>query len=342
LARINYLPADRSPPIESYDQFLLRTFGPTLCELFYFPYNRKLWKRPLESLIADGQSWNIVRPSFTDALRGAFAPNQARAAYNSNAYYPCPPANAPLRGMEVLSQALAAGVADLRLNTEVIEIDVAARKVTAKTSHGLTEFFYRSACLCTIPLPTAIELCRNASAAITAAASGLRHNVVVSVAFAIKGVRPPSPGHWRYYADESLAFTRLIFMTEFDPGNAPPDGWSVMAEVTFPAEVQRPPDEEIIRVVTDGLERLDILQPGNIIIDVHTMVANPAYVVFFPGSEEAAEKCRRYLAEGAITALGRYGNWEYSSMSQVIGQAIRWAHDVTAARDPVPSLVLAL
>jgi protoporphyrinogen oxidase len=339
LARINYHVGERAPDVLPYDQFLLRSFGPTLCELFYFPYNRKMWKRPLHSMVASGQSWNILRPAFTDALRGGFEPNQAREAYNTNGYYPRPRQGAQLRGMEVLSQALAARVANLRLNTEVVELDVAARKVTAKSNDGLVEYFYRSACLCTIPLPAAIGLCTNVPATIRTAAASLRHNYVVSVAFSIRGTRPTSPGHWRYYADESIAFTRLIFMTEFDAASAPADGWGVMAELSFPGEMERPNDGEIIRTVANDLERVGVLQAGNVIIDAHVMVANPAYVVFFPRSEDAAEQCRAYLAQGAVASLGRYGRWEYSSMSQVIGDAIRWAETFVADLDRPPRVV---
>jgi len=37
---------EESPP-SNYREALESTFGRTLCELFFFPYNRKMWKRPL-------------------------------------------------------------------------------------------------------------------------------------------------------------------------------------------------------------------------------------------------------------------------------------------------------
>lgn len=43
LARGAYGPAAAEPP-RDYRELLLRSFGPRLCELFFFPYNAKMWR----------------------------------------------------------------------------------------------------------------------------------------------------------------------------------------------------------------------------------------------------------------------------------------------------------
>ncbi len=83
------------------------TFGDALCDLFFIPYNEKMWKRPLEELPADSLAWTIPRPDLRQIVTGAIAPDADTNSYNADGWYPIPPAGAPVRGMEVLSRAMA-------------------------------------------------------------------------------------------------------------------------------------------------------------------------------------------------------------------------------------------
>jgi len=328
-ARACFGPADGEPPSD-FEALLRCTFGAAMCELFFLPYNRKMWRRPLQSLAPSGFVWNVARPPFEDALRGALEPNMARETYNSRAFYPRPPAGAPVRGMEVLTRALAER-ACLHLETAVEEIDPATRTVTARRGGERIQYRFGEGCLCTLPLPVAIRLCAGVPDDLRAAAAGLLHNVVFTAAFSIRGPRPEAPGLWRYHADEAVPFTRLVYMTEFDPLAAPPEGWGVMAEITHPAEAPRPSPAEILASARDGLRQVGALPAGCEIVDEHLIVADPAYVVFTPESQEVVRRCRAFLEAAGISVVGRYGRWEYSSMAQAIGDATAWAEARSAA-----------
>ncbi|HYJ79117.1 MAG TPA: FAD-dependent oxidoreductase [Longimicrobiaceae bacterium] len=308
-----------------YDEYLLRAFGAGLCEQFFFPYNRKQWKRPLHSLVPEGSSWNIARPTLEAVLRGALEPNRDRAGYNSHAFYPRPPAGAAVRGMEVLSRALAARAAALHLRTAVERIDPGSRTVSARRGGRRVAFRWGRECLCTLPLPQAVAMCEGVPPGLARAAAGLRHNRVLSLAFCVRGPRPEAPGHWRYYADEELCFTRLVFMTEFDPLAAPADGFGVLAEVTGPAELPRPGDAELLARAVRDLRRAGVLGGAHRVVEAHVMVADPGYVAFEPDTADTVERCRAWLAERGVATVGRYGRWEYSSMAQVMGDALAWA-----------------
>jgi len=316
---------DGDGPPRRYDEYLLRAFGAPLCEQFFFPYNRKQWKRPLHSLVPEGGTWNLSRPVLEEVLRGAFEPNRDREAYNTNAFYPRPPPGSAIRGMEVLSRALAARAAGLRLRTTVERIDPDSRTVATRRGGRRERYRWARACLCTLPLPQAMAMCAGVPRELAREAAGLRHNRVLSLAFCIRGRRPEAPGHWRYYADEALCFTRLVFMTEFDPLAAPADGFGVLAEVTLPAELAAPGDAELLARAAADLESAGVLGPGCEVVEARVMVADPAYVVFEPGSAETVERCRSWLAERGVATVGRYGRWEYSSMAQVMGDALAWA-----------------
>jgi protoporphyrinogen oxidase len=312
-------------PAADFEEALLNDFGKPLCDIFMFPYNRKMWKRPLSELSPSGFQWNIERPDFEKALEGVLAPNRKRDAYNSRGWYPRPPAGSRKRGMEVLSDALSKQVNDLRSNHTAKFIDLEHRTVRVGCNNGDYEIRFDDGCLATIPLPELISMCDPVPEDLLSGCRELRRNRVLMAAFSIEGTRPVDRGHWRYYADESLLFNRLIFMHEFDPLCAPDNGWGLMAEITEPAEKPLPDMGELLSRV-----RKDVAKTGEVgedcrIVGEHVWVADPAYVVMTPDTRGVVENARSYLEQHGITTLGRYGCWAYSSMAQVLKQGFDWA-----------------
>ena len=311
-----------------YRDFLLRSFGSSLCELFFFPYNRKMWKRPLETLAPADFQWNIARPHLGDVVRGAFDPSFRGDAYNANGWYPRPTARAQVRGMEVLSRALAARVHDLRLRHEVVSVDLDRQSVVAQTPTGPRRFVFKGACLSTIPLPVLVSRCVQTPASLREACNRLRWNRVISVALSVRG-RRPDLGHWRYYADESIAFTRLVFLHAFDPLLAPAEGWPLLAEIPQRAEDARESETALVSRVEADVVRSGVIAPGSRVVDAHVMTVDPAYVVFSRESAETIQRARSFFSARGVTPLGRYGHWRYSSMAQDLRDGYAFADAMT-------------
>lgn len=312
-------------PPRDYQHLLRRTFGEAMCELFFEPYNRKLWLRSLRDLAPIGFQWNLARPSLTEVLRGALDGDDHGQPYNARGWYPRPKPNAPQRGMELLTRALVSRVSDLRLGQPVQEIDLTRRTVKVGLGSRTATLHWRGTCLSTLPLPRTIALCRQAPPDLRRDCAELLYNRVRSVALSIRGPRPKHTGHWRYFADESICFTRLVYMCEFDPAMAPEDGWALLAEVPERGELPPRPANEVIGAVLSGLARVNALPAGCQVVGKHVLDAEPAYVVFTPQSAEVVGRAQSFLRAAGIEPLGRYGRWEYSSMAQVMGDAYRWA-----------------
>jgi protoporphyrinogen oxidase len=296
----------------SFEALLLATFGSALCDEFLFPYNRKVWKRPLSSLAPSGFQWNITSPRFDDVVRGAISDRVYRG-YNAAGFYPRPPRGGGLRGMEVLSHALATRVSDLRLEHRVLAIDLDEHVVVTDRGHVRFE----TAVVSTLPLPLTVAMCVQAPPELRARCRALAWNRVTTVALAVVGPRP-SRGHWRYFADESLCFNRIVYLHEFDPELAPPHGFGILAEITECAESPREPDDVAIHRVVADLARCDALPAGCEVVDAAVVVADPAYVVFDREAHATIAEARAFLLAGGVRPLGRYGRWEYSSMAQVM------------------------
>lgn len=315
-AEVAYGP--RPAPAADYESLLLQSFGRAMCETFFFPYNRKVWKRPLRALAPSGFQWNITRPTFEQVLEGALCPGAAAPAYNSDAWYPRPEPDSPVRGMEVLARALGRQVKGLRLNHRVEAVDLESRTVSARCGGRVVRFRFREACVCTLPLPVLVGMCEPAPSALRRACARLTRNRVWTAAISVEGPRPAETGHWRYYVDESLIFNRLVYPHEFDPGCAPAGGWSIMAEITEPAEAPTLPPRALLDRVVADIVRAGALPAGCRVVGRRLLLVDPAYVVFSPESRAVVEQALNYLMSFRVLPLGRYGRWEYSSMAQVM------------------------
>ncbi len=180
------LGSGQNPPA-NYEEMLLQSFGQGLCETFFFPYNRKMWKRPLRELAPSGFHWNIARPSLAEVLRGLAEPQTASLNYNSAGWYPRPCEGAPQRGMECLTGGLAARASDVRLDHEVESIDLAARVVTARHRGREVRFRFRTACCSTLPLTRLVEMCTDAPPELKRRMASLASNRVLSVGLSVLG-----------------------------------------------------------------------------------------------------------------------------------------------------------
>ena len=328
MARTAYSP--RAPP-RHFAEWLEASFGQGMCRLFFFQYNRKLYKYPLETLAPVGFQWNIAQPDFRSALKGAFG-GSGGTAYNANGWYPRPPEGSPQRGIEVLPRALARHVYDLRLGHEIVAIDLGRRQVVARQGEQTTMFHYRRACCATLPLDRLVALCADAPRDLKAACRGLRYNRVRSVAVNLRGDRPSDGIHWRYYPDEALVFHRVIHPHAFDPLLSPPDGWSALAEISEPADAPPAATEELVERTVRDLRDAGEIPSSARIVSTSAMQLDAAYVVFGLDDRAVVERARTFLEERGMSTVGRYARWEYSSMAQVLGDGFewrsRWAGDV--------------
>jgi len=338
LAEVTFKPSGVAP--RNFEEHLLGTFGRGMCDLFLFPYNRKMWKRPLSTLEPSGFTWNITPPDFEKVLRGSFEADGSFAAYNSAGWYPRPAASSPVRGMEVLATTLAEQAQDLRVNCNVESVDPDRRTVTFLRGTGATArrevIRYNDAILSTMPLPALLSVCEGAPPDLRRACAGLRRNRVLSATISVKGPRPVKFGHWRYYADESLVFTRLIYLNEFDPMCSPDDGWSLLVEITEPAESPMTDKASMLARVRADLGRAGAIPQDCSIVGEDMILVDPAYVVFGLDSAPIVEAAHAFLASRGITSLGRYGKWEYSGMSGCIRDGLAWGESI-AAGTPLPS-----
>jgi len=309
------------PPTNLGESFLGK-FGRSICELFMFPYNRKLWQRSLETLSPE-VSWTIAVPEFEQALRGALSSGQAFLPYNAWAWYPSGSPETFPRGMEKLSGHIASQVPNLYCGARVSGVNTRERTVTVLGDNGeRAKLRYLKGLIPTVPLPGLVAMIENCPAEVAGSAQGLEWIRVYSVMLPIAGPRPGNTVHWRYFADEDLCFTRLIYMHAFDPDICPREGWGLLVEIPESSGEPVMDSETVMNRALADLDRAGVIPGDCKVLPGRVVVNDPAYAVFSSGTLDTVAGIVEWLSARDVHVLGRYGRWEYSSMAQVIRDGI--------------------
>jgi len=173
-----------------------------------------------------------------------------------------------------------------------------------------------------------MRLCSDVPEQLLKRADQLIFTKVYSIAISVKGKRPEGTGHWRYYTNPDIPFTRLIFMTAFDTNNAPQDGWGLLAEVTC-NEKETIDTGRLVQQTINAVKTLGYFDETQQIVGTHIWPVEFAYVIFTPETKCIVEDCFEFLEQYGIAAAGRYGKWQYSSIYQNIKEGFTWAKEVS-------------
>ncbi len=301
--------------------WLRQRFGRQMCDAFFYPYNRKMWRTPLSRLGYDWAGWSIPIPRFEDLLAGAAGEIRQGLGYNSRFYYP------GRGGIGVLARELSRSVRDrLRTGAKVVGVDLRARRV--RTSDGETLPY--SALISTIPLPAFAACSEGLSLAARRAADALSWVKVLAINLGIRGPGR-TPGHWVYVPDSGYSFFRVGFLSNVARSSAPPGCASAFVEKSFPAAARVDVEGEIENAVR-GLRRMGVLRRGSRIEEIHPVMLDPGYVIFDGVRERAVSLLRKEFGFHGVDLAGRYGAWDYYGMEKSMADGIRAAREAVGTR----------
>lgn len=313
-------PQEASPT--NFADWLLRSFGKRMCEIFFYPYNQKVWKRDLADLATRDFVWTIQEATTRSVLAGLIA-DQEHASYNAKSIYPVPPPDSKLRGMEILVDLIAKPLGNkIRLREEVTRIDSVARTVTVNKGDDTHTYHYRKGCISTLPLPMILRKMGHGNTD----PDRLTANGVVYAMVMLRGKRWQTDMLSTYYSAPDLVFNRIIYMQNFDPYSAPPGFWSIMVEVTYRTEEGAGDLEQLRQQIEKDLIVTGIVEQANDFVDVHLEIHPYGYVVFDTNTDDLVRAATADLAGQDIHLLGRYGKWQYINITQGYEEAMDLAH----------------
>jgi protoporphyrinogen oxidase len=284
----------------SFAELLLSSWGEGLVELFFRPYNEKLWGRGLEELPPDCAGPYLPAVDLELARLGA-RERVDYAGYHPRLSYP---SSGRLGDAAV---ALAAPLADrIALGDELVGLDLRERE--AHTSAGRVIPY--DLLVSTAPLPDLVALAGIAPAG----RSVLDATETVNVRVALRGAMR-TPLHWVYVPDRNLPFHRIGFPWNLSPRTCPDGCVSLSVEYTPPAQAPRVPAGDIAGAVVDLVRAAGLVKVDEV-LGVTEAFISPAYVVNRSSGREVFAELRETLAEHGVRLAGRFGTWDYLSMEE--------------------------
>lgn len=283
------------------EDWFLTNFGTALVDLYFRPYNEKVWKTALHEL---SMSWadRIPLPPKEDVLAGALG--LARPGYVHQLFYQYP----RVGGYQALAEAVAAEADDVRCGQEVVSI-APGERLTVTTQRCQ---FAASRVVWTAPvheLPAVFT--GRIPDSIRDDIQRLRVNPTVVVTLGFTGVDADLLTAL-YVADPAVLANRISFPATFSPANAPAGHFSIQSEITLPPD-EWPPSQDRdfwIQRVLDDLVGLGLVSPAQLVFaDVE--IFRFAYVVYDSGYESRLDRVRAFFAQHGIVLHGRFGAFEY-------------------------------
>jgi protoporphyrinogen oxidase len=305
----------------NFAEWLLVRFGKEMCRSFFFPYNRKMWRTPLEEMGTEWTAWSVPLPRFEDLLAGSRGETREGMGYNATFRYP------HRGGIGALPRALRKGLGN-RVRTGIRAERVDLRRKVVFTSDG-KDIPFRAA-ISTVPLPDLAGRSEGLPSAARQASRALKWVKVLAINLGVREAGKTA-GHWIYVPERSYPFFRAGFLSNVDRSAAPEGSASIFVEKSFRPGAAVRMEEEVLAALR-GLRRMGILHDGSVVEERRDVMLDPAYVVFDKYRGKAVRLlAREFLRRGVILA-GRYGAWDYYGMERSMADGMRAAREIATAK----------
>ena len=299
-----------APPAHFRD-WLLRSFGAGLCDIFMLPYNRKVWAYDPSKL---GVGWMGERVATVDLARVKrnIAARRDEVGWGPNATF-----RFPLHGgTGAIWRSLYDKLPPARRQLGRRAVEVRTRRREVHFADGSVERYDRL--ISTMPLDLLLKLISD-QPDLAPLAPRFVHSSSHIVGVGFDG---PVPEHlrtkcWMYFPEADSPYYRSTVFSNYSPNNVPRPGaqWSLMAEVSESPD--KPVDgAAVVDTVIAGF-RANRLWDGQapILSRWHARLEH-GYPTPWLGRDEVLGAVEPALAAAGIYSRGRFGAWKYEVSNQ--------------------------
>lgn len=303
---------------KNFKEWIYYTFGYGIAKNYLVPYNQKIWKIPLEKI---GVEWieRIPRPPVEDIVKSAIGIETE--GYLHQLYF-----SYPLNGgIEGLIRALIKNGSSITTGFNVEKIR--RERNTWFVFDGKRKKQYDKLIL-TIPVNKAVKCLTGVPTKVLNAAASLRYNSVRIVLIGLKNESLMDKSAIYIPGKKCLAH-RICFMGYFSKNMVPYGYSSLVAEITTRKghALYNVSDSALIQMVIKDLCKIGIIEKNEI---VTTDIKNIeyAYVLHDLKHKKNMEILKKFFASIGIELLGRFGEFEYINMDEVIRRSISLAKKI--------------
>jgi protoporphyrinogen oxidase len=316
----------RGLPVSSMQQFFLEKFGEGMTDLYFGPYNKKIWK--LDPSFLDLQMVErIPSPPIEDVIAGA--EGNPREGYVHQLFFTYPSHGGFQSIIDSYVDKLKLKGDKLYSNTEVTNVVKNNDGWTVQTSQG---DFKGDRLVSTIPLSNLANLVEPDNTDIINASNSMMYNSIHIVILKIKGDRLQDQ-FALYVPDSEVIFHRLSRLNflgeEYGLGS---DTLNLMAEITFRPDsfISTLDSDQILSRTIAGLDKLGIAMETEI-LEAEVKTFEYAYVIYDLLHRERTDLLLNWANNLDITCHGRFGKFEYQNSDQVVADSFHLADRLNAS-----------
>lgn len=285
---------------KSFEDFLLKRFGETLYNLYFEPYNRKIWQTPLSEIPLLWLEGKLPMPDVTQILQANILRESETGMVHSSFFYP------KANGSQFIIDRLALGLTVIP-NFKVCKIESENNKVRINDDFIFDVLIYTGNIL---EFPSILED-EQVLNIINTNRSQFKFNSTSNFLCTM----PKNDLSWLYLPDVDLAAHRIIYTGNFSSANN-----AVESESSCVVEFSG--------CMTEN-EMIDEIR--KISIDLKQILynfTNYSYVIQGNNTRNLIKDMKGILEPRNIFLLGRFAEWEYYNMDKCIESAMIVATEI--------------
>jgi len=284
----------------NFKDYSLKHFGKYLTDIFFRPYNEKLYGVPISELNTDWFGSFVPDVSLKKILLGALGLADNNYGPNLNFYYPAEGGISTIAA-KIYSTLSGNVLFNCSLNAVSVE-----KKIASLSDGSEVEFQYL---INTMPLNNLLKLIDPLPQPILICNSLLRKNSTTVLHILFKGVIK-NKDHWIYFPEMNIPFYRITIPGNINPANCP-EGYSAL---TLEFGGDQCENEIILNFSIKILKSIGLLNNEESELETLWRLIDCGYVIYDDRRKDAVRKIFNYLNNNNIISIGRYGAWEYSNM----------------------------
>jgi len=283
---------------KSFGDFLLKRFGKTLYDLYFCPYNAKVWRRDLSEVPLEWLAGKLPMPTVEEMLLANMSHADEHQFVHSSFYYP------RTGGSQFIADAFARAVC-VRTGCDVSSIESLPNGQNKVNGEIFDEVVFCGNLKDLPDILKGVELAGYANEI-----ERLEYHGTTAVFCETD----PIPYSWFYQPSPQHDSHRFICTGNFSPTNNAPGKMTCTVEFT----------DAISR---DEIERQLSRMPYHPRYVTHHF-SPYTYPIQHKGTREMIVMLKEQLRKRRIHLVGRFAEWEYFNMDAAIASAMQAAQDV--------------
>lgn len=296
---------------DSFEDWIYRNFGKGLADLFFLPYNRKVWAYEPHRLSANWIQERVATVNLSNILRNVIM-RKDEYGWGPNSSFRFPSRGGT--GMIWKSVAKKLPEKNLLFKKQVSQINTKDKSLTLNDGSKVK---YEHLITC-MPLNQLLTMLTP----VTKLAKQLDQFLYSSINLVGVGIEGKPPKElekkcWIYFVEDEFPFYRVTVFSNYSQFNVPKPGkqWSLLCEIS--ESKNKPVDQSALaNQVLAALKRSGLITEKTTIVSLWQKRLEYGYPTPFLHRDEILKPIEAELHAHNIYSRGRFGAWKYEVSNQ--------------------------